>query len=158
MTENEKKLVSEKVTFEVDVLDKYGTLERMVESKDYLMIVSTMSEEVRREFFYAYPNCEKFEIVSHDCVGNKCFIAIEFWYVDHSAEEEQVSKIVDEEGNEVPHTVCPRCGTLNVFQVRPAENKEHRAVHGIAYEVHETVCRECSLYFKDAFVEAEKEE
>ena len=84
--EKEKKLVSEEATFEIDVPDKYGTIEKLVASKDYLMMVCQMSRDERVRFFNGYGLCEKFEIVSHGCVGGRCFIEVEFWYEDHGNE------------------------------------------------------------------------
>lgn len=84
MTEKKKKkLVSEEATFEIDVPDKYGTIEKLVESKDYLMMVCQMSRDERENFLGYYGQCEKFDIVDQGCVGGRCFIEVEFWYEDH---------------------------------------------------------------------------
>lgn len=77
-----KKLLTEEATFEVDVPDKYGTIEKFVGSKDYLMMVSQMSQKVRENFFSAFYSCEKFEITDQSCIGGRCFIVIKFWYED----------------------------------------------------------------------------
>ena len=77
-----KKLVSEEATFEVDVPDKYGTIEKFVASKDYLMMVSQMDSNMRENFFNCYMSCEKFEITDQSCIGGRCFIVVEFWYED----------------------------------------------------------------------------
>lgn len=85
--DDEKKLVSDELTFEVDVPDKYGTIEKFVASKDYLMMVSQMRREERESFFGYYIGCEKFEIVNEGCVGSKCFIVVEFFWEDCDDEE-----------------------------------------------------------------------
>lgn len=71
---------SEEYTYEVDVPNTYGTLEKFVASKDYVMMLSQMPDKVRENFFNAYMGCEMFKIINHDCVGNRCFIVVEFWY------------------------------------------------------------------------------
>lgn len=83
MTKTGKKnLVSEEATFEVDVPDKYGTIEKFVASKDYLMMVSQMNDKIREGFFGWYKGCEKFEITDQSCIGGRCFIVITFWFED----------------------------------------------------------------------------
>jgi hypothetical protein len=62
-------------------------------------------------------------------------------------------KIVDKKGNEVPSTKCPRCDALNPMVRKPEGNRNLRYVAGIVYEMTETVCYMCGLYFKDALVE-----
>lgn len=82
MSEEPKKLLTEEATFEVDVPNKYGTIEKFVASKDYLMMVSQMDSKVRENFFNCYMSCEKFEITDQSCIGGRCFIVITFWYED----------------------------------------------------------------------------
>lgn len=83
MTKTEKrKLLTEEVTFEVDVPDKYGTIEKFVESKDYLMMVSQMGQKVREHFFSAFSGCVKFQVIDQSCIGERCFIVVTFWYED----------------------------------------------------------------------------
>lgn len=84
--ENEKKLVSEEATFEIDVPDKYGTIDKLVASKDYLMMICQMNRDERESFFGYYGLCEKFEIENWGCVGGRCFIKVLFWYEDHGNE------------------------------------------------------------------------
>ena len=77
-----KKLWTEEAAFEVELPKKYDTIEKFAASKDYLMIVSQMSRNVREEFFSHFDGCEKFQIVDRTCIGGRCFIAIKFWYED----------------------------------------------------------------------------
>jgi len=81
-----KKFYEEERTFEVDVPDSYGTLDRFVESKNYIMMLSQMGEKVREDWFNAFMGCDKFEIVDNNCVGGRCFIEFRFYYEDLSDE------------------------------------------------------------------------
>lgn len=81
-----KKFYEEERTFEVDVPDSYGTLDRFVESKNYIMMLSQMGEKVREDWFNAFMGCDKFEIIDHNCVGGRCFIGFNFYYEDLSDE------------------------------------------------------------------------
>jgi hypothetical protein len=98
---------SEEVTFEVaNNPTKYGGIDRFADSKNYLRILSEMDEKVREEFFGWYGGCNRFKIIDADCVGNRCFIVVEFWFEDHEDEEEA------EEPVQVVTIPCEQCGSL----------------------------------------------
>ena len=77
-----KKLLTEKVAFEVGLPDRYSTIEKFAASKDYLMMVSQMDQKVREDFFEHYSGCVKFQITDRTCIGGRCFILIKFWHED----------------------------------------------------------------------------
>ena len=61
---------------------------------------------------------------------------------------------MDEDGELVQFTCCPRCGYANKL-IKPRQ-PDVRVLNGVVYDLYRTVCRECGMYFKDALIHVTK--
>jgi len=69
---------------------------------------------------------------------------------------EPTGVMLDNEGNVVPHTKCPRCGAPNRMVPHGEPTPDRRRVAGVEYELYQCVCHQCSLYFNEALVVVSK--